>query len=46
VDNAIKRAKMVKKSHEAAGTARHHRDPSTEVDEVVELLRNTVARPK
>ena len=46
VDDAIGRAKAIKKSHEAAGTARHHRDPSTEVDEVVELLRNTAARPK
>jgi hypothetical protein len=46
VDQAVRRAKAVKKSHEAAGTARHHRDPSTEVDEVVELLRHTATRPK
>jgi hypothetical protein len=46
VDQAVRRAKAIKKSHEAAGTARHHRDPSTEVDEVVELLRHTATRPK
>jgi hypothetical protein len=46
VDQAVRRARAIKKSHEAAGTARHHRDPSTEVDEVVELLRKTATRPK
>jgi len=46
VDHAIRRAKMVKKSHERAGTERHHMDPSTEVDEVVELLRRTAVRPQ
>ena len=46
VDHAIRRSKAMKDSHVRAGTDRVHRDPSTEVDEVVELLRNTVARPK
>ncbi len=46
VDQAVRRAKARKDSHVRAGTDRIHRDPSTEVDEVVELLRNTAARPK
>jgi len=45
VADAIRRAKVRKDSHVRAGTERHHRDPSTEVDEVVELLRKTAARP-
>jgi len=46
VDDAIRRAKAMKDSHVRAGTDRTHRDPSTEVDEVVEMLRRTAVRPK
>ena len=46
VDDAIRRAKKRKDSHVRAGTERHHRDPSTEVDEVVELLRRTTVMPQ
>ena len=46
VGDAIRRAKERKDSHVRAGTERHHRDPSTEVDEVVELLRRTTVMPQ
>jgi hypothetical protein len=46
VDRAAGRSKASADSHERAGTDRHLRDPSTEVHELVELLRRTAARPQ
>lgn len=46
VDDAIRRAKAREKSHVRAGTPRSKMDSSTEVYKVVELLRETVVRPK
>ena len=46
VDDAIGRARGMADSHVRAGTPRIERDPSTEVYELVELLRKTAVRPK